>query len=68
MVRAWAKGYVKYKGHDVAPVEIFLAGSGGTGKSHLVRVIYIAISKTLIYHCKDPENQEFFYLDLEYQQ
>ena len=30
-------------------------GSGGTGKSHLVKVIYKAISKTLLYHCKDPE-------------
>ena len=28
----------------------------GTGKSHLVKVIYNAVSKTLLYHCKDPEN------------
>ena len=28
--------------------------SGGTGKSHLVKVICNAISETLLYHCKDP--------------
>ena len=49
------KHYVKYDGHDVEPVHIFLSGSGGAGKSHLVKVIYNAISKTLFYLCKDPE-------------
>ena len=29
--------------------------SGGTGKSHLVKAIYNAILKTLLYHCKSPE-------------
>ena len=37
----------------VQPVHIFLSGNGGTGKSHLVRVIYNAIFKTLLYHCKN---------------
>ena len=32
-----------------------VSGSGETNKSHLVKVIYNAISKTLLYHCKDPE-------------
>ena len=54
-VHTWAKDYVKYNGHNVQPVHIFLSGSGGTGKSHLVKVIYNAISKTLLYHSKDPE-------------
>ena len=36
-------------------MHIFLSGSGGTGKCHLVKVIYHAISKALLYHCKDPE-------------
>ena len=27
---------------------------GGTGKSHLMKVICNAISETLLYHCKDP--------------
>ena len=55
VVHTWAKDYVKYNGHNVQPVHIFLSGSGGTGKSHLVKVIYNAISKTLLYHSKDPE-------------
>ena len=55
VVHTVAKNYVKCDGHDVEPVHIFLSGSGGTGKSHLVKVIYNAISKTLLYLCKDPE-------------
>ena len=55
VVHKWAKDYVKCNGHNFEPVYIFLSGIGGTGKSHLVKVIYNAISKTLLYHCKDPE-------------
>ena len=55
MVHSWAKDYVKYDGHNVKPIHIFLSGSGGTCESHLVKVIYKAISKTLLYHHKDPE-------------
>ena len=36
-------------------VLMFLSGSGGAGESHLVKVIYNAISKTLLYNCKDPQ-------------
>ena len=42
-------------GHDVKPVHIFLSDSGGRGKSHLVKVIYSAISKTLLYHYKNSD-------------
>ena len=45
----------KYDGHKVEPVEIFLSCSGGRSKSHLVKLMYNATSKTLLYHCKDPE-------------
>ena len=55
VVHTWARDYVKYNGHKVEPVHIFLSGSRTTGKSHLVKVIYNAISKTLLYHSKDPE-------------
>ena len=55
MVNTWAKNFVKCGRQDVEPVHIFLLGNGGTGKSNLVKVIYNAISKTLLYHCKDPE-------------
>ena len=55
VIHTWAKNYVKYDGNNVEPVHIFLSGSGGTGKSHLVKVIYNSISKTMLYRCKDPE-------------
>ena len=35
-------------------LNIFLAGSVGTGKSHLVKVIYSVISKIFLYH-KDKD-------------
>ena len=37
-------------------------GNGGTSKYHLVKVIYNAISKTLLYPCKDPEKPRVFLL------
>ena len=49
-------------GHDAEAVYIFLSGSGGTGKSHLVKIICNAIWKTLLYHCKDPEKLRVFLL------
>ena len=55
MVHTWAKDYVNYDGHNAEPIHVFLSGSGGKDKSHLTKVIYNAISKTLLYHCKDPE-------------
>lgn len=68
VVHTWAKDSVNHDGHNVEPIHIFIWGSGGTGKSQLVKVIYSAISKTLLYHCKDPENSRVFYLGLqEYQ-
>ena len=55
VVHTWAKNYVKYDGHDVQPVHIFLSGSERTDKSHLMKVIYNVVSKALLYHCKNPE-------------
>ena len=51
MVHTWAKDYITHDGHNVEPIHIFLWGSGGKAKSHLVKVIYNTISKTLLYHC-----------------
>ena len=62
VVHTWAKLFVKYDEHDVEPVHIFLSDSGGTGKSHLVKVTYKAISKTLLHHCKDPEKPKVILL------
>ena len=39
-------------------LNIFLAGSVGTGKSHLVKVIYSVISKIFLYHYKDLKKTE----------
>ena len=50
VVHEYAKDYGKYDGHDFEPVDIFVSGSGGTGKSHLVNVKYSDISKTFPYH------------------
>ena len=58
------KDYVKYNGHNIKQMRKFIAGSGVTGKSCLVKVIYV-ISKTLPYHCKDMKNVDFFYLHLQ---
>ena len=52
MVQNCARDYVKYYGHNVEPIHIFLSGSGGAGKSHLLKVIYNTISKTLVCHLK----------------
>ena len=65
MIHTKAKDYVKYDGHNVEPIHIFPSGSGDTGKSHLVKVIYNTISKTLLHHCKDPEKPRLIYLDLQ---
>ena len=43
VVYKWTKDYVKYDGHNVEPIHIFLSDSGGTGKSHLGKVIHNAI-------------------------
>ena len=55
LVHKWAKEHVKCNGHNVEKIHIFRSGDEDIGKSHLVKVIYNAISKTLLYHCKDPE-------------
>ena len=62
VVHTWAKDYEKYDGHHVESVHVFISGSGGTGKSHLVKVIYNTISKTLLYHCKDSEKPKIIFV------
>ena len=55
VVHTWTKNYIKYDKHEFELEHIFLSGSAETGESHLVEVIYNAISKTLLCHYKDPE-------------
>ena len=61
VVHTWTKDYVKCDGHSVEQNHLFFSGSGGTGKSHLVKVICNAILKTLLYNCKDPEKLKSFF-------
>ena len=37
------------------PLHIFLSGSGGTGKSHVIKTFFQALTKTLLYHSNNPE-------------
>ena len=37
------------------PLHIFLSGSGGTGKSHVIKKFFQALTKTLLYHSNNPE-------------
>ena len=55
VVHTCAKDYIKYNGHNIEPIHIFLSSSRGKGKSHLMKVIYHAILKTLLYHCQDAD-------------
>ena len=54
MFHTWPKNYVKYDGHDVEPVQIFLLGSS-RGQTNLIWWMYKTTSKLLLYHCKDTE-------------
>lgn len=55
MVYTCTKDYVKYDGHNADPGYIFFSGTGGTGKSILVKEIYTDISKTLFYNFSNPK-------------
>ena len=49
------KGFSTKKSFTVDPIRIFLSGSGGTEKRHLMKTLYQAVSKELLYHAKYPE-------------
>ena len=48
----WDIDYVKNNDINIEPIW-FLSGDDETGKSHLVRKIYHAVSKTLLFGSKD---------------
>ena len=58
------KNYGTCDWHNVEPGHIFLSGRGGISKSHLVKVIYNATSKTFSIIVRTLRSQEFFYLKL----
>lgn len=55
LVHTWATDYVKYDGHNVKLIYVFLSARGATGKSHLIKVIYNTVSKTWLDNSKDIE-------------
>ena len=59
MIHAWAIEYVKYDGHDVKSVHIFLQGSGGTGKYYLMK-IKTPYQKHCFIFVSTLKNWEFF--------
>ena len=61
MVHTWAKDYAKLEKRNVEKLHISFR-NGCTNKSHLVKLIYNLISKTLLYHRKDPEKAKVFLL------
>ena len=59
----WANDCAKCNGYDVEPVQIFLSGSRETGKAALVKLLYIAITKGFVYHCKDSGKSRVLLLE-----
>ena len=63
VIHTWDKDYVKYDECNVQPIHIFFSGRGGTGKSNLVKLIYSAIPKALLYYfiaINAQKDREFF--------
>ena len=44
------------------PFHLFLSGSGGVGKSHLIKTVYQSVSKLLQYHGGSLEKSQFLIL------
>ena len=44
MVHTWAKDHLNNNGNNVQLINIFTSGSGDTGKTYLVKLIYNAVS------------------------
>ena len=56
------KEHAKHDGVNSEPLHIFLSGSEGTGKSHLVKTTYNFVLKTLLFNCKELEKLRVFLL------
>ena len=52
-VHKWSKYFIKSLGckihRNVKPFYIYITGGAGVGKSHLIKTIYMLLSKVLIY-------------------
>ena len=55
----WGRGHVKClsakRNSKPEPFHLFLSGRSGTGKSHVIKTIFQALTKTLLYHSNNPE-------------
>ena len=51
VINKWARDYIKNRScilHiDTPPLHLFITGSGGCGKSHLIKTVYHSLTKTL---------------------
>ena len=65
-VYSWAKETVKQKSsvkpNLVKPFNLFLSGSSGVGKSHLIKTIYQSVPKVLQYHGGSPDKPRILIL------
>ena len=62
-VHNWAKLYVRYN-FNINLTHTFLPGTGTAGKFHLVKTIYNVVSKSLLFHYKEPEKLCILLLEL----
>ena len=51
VINKWARDFIKKRScvvnTDVPPIHLFITGSGGYGKSHLIKPVYHSLTKTL---------------------
>ena len=55
----WARDDVKNQSckvfKQVKPIHLLITGGAGVGKSHLMRTIYLSVTKTLMYRGGNPD-------------
>ena len=66
VILTWAVEFAKNRNCNmpakIEPLHIFLTGKGGTGKSHLVKVVFHTVSKVLLRKGSDPEKKRVLLL------